>query len=163
MNEPRNERPCIPVYLGPGVDPDLFRWVVVGAEEEGVPCCCIENSTVDVIELAYAAAQSSRLQVGVGVGGQAIALHEQHMPAAQPVLIFILSSNPAKACRWMGANAARMVVNRPLLLEGDLPAPTETKMIKSQDAQSFSAELDSGALISLVKMIILKVQERGLL
>ena len=75
------ERPCIHVSLLADTDPSLYRWVEIGAEEEGVPTRQVSCETGDLVSLAYQAAQSSRLNIGVGISAQAVALHERHMPA----------------------------------------------------------------------------------
>jgi hypothetical protein len=118
----------------------------------------MDGPAASAVELAYGAAQSSRLNIGVGIGARTVALHEQHMPAGQPVLVFELEADPACACRRMGANAARMVIHRPLLMTAAQPAPVEPMVTKTRPA-----ELDPSTLAYLVKRTILKVQERGLL
>lgn len=158
MRQPQEDRPCIHVSLGTGVDPGLYRWVEVGAEEEGVPCSRLDGPGGSVAELAYEAAQSSRLNIGVGIGEGVVALHEQHMPPARPVLVFEFEADPACACRRMGANAARMVVHRPLLMAAVPPDPVENTV-----TQTFPAELDPNTLARLVKTVIRKVHERGIL
>lgn len=130
MADTRFERPCVHVALLPGVPAELYRWVEIGAEEEGVPCRLVQGGEGDVLAEAYAAAHSSRFQVGVAVSDRAVVLHEMHMPPQQAVLSFTLNGNTGHACRVMGANAARMVVHRPLHIDLTLPAvppPPERK------------------------------------
>jgi hypothetical protein len=64
--------------------------------------------------LAYSAAQSSRLGVGVGVTGNRVALHEVHMPAGKPVFALDTERDFAHACRLVGSNAGRLVKGTPL-------------------------------------------------
>ena len=110
------DRPAILVSLAREVDEGLYKWVAVGAEEEGIPCRLSpaeEADDSDVAALAYEAAQNSRL--GVGVVPDRVAVHERHMPAAQPVLAPELEEAHAeRVCRSAGSNAARLVIRAPL-------------------------------------------------
>jgi hypothetical protein len=101
------------------VDERLYEWIAVGAEEEGVPCRLVPaDDDGDVAALANAAAQSSRLGVGVGFASGRIAVHERHMPAARPVVVVeVKEDRAAQVCRLAGCNAARLVTNTPLRLD----------------------------------------------
>ncbi len=112
--EDHPDRPAIHVSLASDVDEALYHWVGVGAEEEGVPCRRVQAGGIDVAGLAYAAAQSSRLGVGVGLTRNQVAVHELHMPAMHPVLILEAKENVPQVCRLAGSNAARLVVRVPL-------------------------------------------------
>lgn len=107
------EQPVIQVSLLT-VSDTLYDWVAVGAEEEGVPCQRLDLDAADVVALAYAAAKRSRLGVGVGIDRDRVVVHEAHMPAAQPVLIFALQEQAQEICRLAGCNAARLVIRLPL-------------------------------------------------
>lgn len=115
------ERPAILIGLAGGVDERLYNWISVGAEEEGIPCRWIPTEEVDekdVTALAYTAARSSRLGVGIGVVAGRIAVHERHMPATQPVFAPGVEEERAEyLCRSAGSNAARLVVGVPLQLD----------------------------------------------
>ena len=112
------ERPAIHVSLGRDVDESLYGWISVGAEEEGIPCRLTPASETDATALAYEAAGSSRLGVGVGVASGQVAVHERHMPAAQPVVASPLDDgSTGQVCRTAGSNAARLVIGVPLQLE----------------------------------------------
>jgi hypothetical protein len=156
MSQPQMERPCIHVCLGAGVDPALYRWVEIGAEEEGVPCAQVDTPGGELAELAYYAAQGSRLNVGVGISAQAVALHEQHMPTGRPVLVFALEEDAPRRCRRMGANAARMVIHRPLLLDVALPPILEP-------VEEPAIEVDAALLARAIRSILIRLKERGIL
>jgi hypothetical protein len=117
------ECPAIHVNIADDVDGQASRWVEIGAEEEGVPCKKGIVSGTDAVALAYSAAQSSRLGVGVGVAKSKIALHEAHMPTGNPVLIFDLKDDAAEACRLAGCNAGRFVKRMPLRFPEDHTLP----------------------------------------
>ena len=175
------ERPCIHVTLLPGVDPHLYHWVEIGAEEEGVPCRQVESLDKEILAEAYEAAQSSRFQVGVAVSERAVVLHEMHMPPHQAVLTFTLDGNSEHACRVMGANAARMVIHKPLHVDLTLPvvpplperkAPsrvnTPASVTTAPKVEEMPAEptgLQAGEiefLTRLITIVIQKLQERGI-
>lgn len=116
------ERPAIHVSLAPEVDEQFYKWISVGAEEEGIPCRMVPadeaDDEPDVAALAHAAAQASRLDVGVGVASDQVAVHERHMPADRPVVATRVEEDHAmQACRTAGSNAARLVIGIPLRLD----------------------------------------------
>ncbi|MCK9902194.1 hypothetical protein CC117_24915 [Parafrankia colletiae] len=127
----RRGRPTIVVrYDLDQSDPRLVREIHAGMEEEGVPFRTEpahgDHSHGDhrgnndhggeAAALAYAAAQASALDVGVGVDAHGtVCVHHAKLPPAAPVL-----TGPASAARVLGHNAARIVVGLPLR---PLPAP----------------------------------------
>ena len=116
------DRPAIHVSLAPGADESLYKWIAVGAEEEGIPCrldpADETDGETDVASLAHAAAQNSRLDVGVGLTSGQVAVHERHMPVERPVIISEVEEDHAsQVCRSAGANAARLVIGTPLRLD----------------------------------------------
>lgn len=121
------ESPAIHVAVLPDVDSAAFRWVSVGAEEEGVPCREVPvqfwgETPVqgEPVVAAYAAAQESRLGVGVAAGRGRVVLHEAHMPAERPVWEFALAGDLRQACRLAGCNAGRLVKRMPLRFEQEI-------------------------------------------
>jgi hypothetical protein len=121
------DRPAIHVTLAREVDESLYKWISVGAEEEGIPCRLMPADDIDdeiddetdVAALAHAAARSSRLDVGVGVASGQVAVHERHMPVERPVVATEVEEDHAvHACRTAGSNAARLVIGMPLRLDG---------------------------------------------
>lgn len=121
------DRPAIHVTLAREVDESLYKWISVGAEEEGIPCRLMPADDIDdeiddetdVAALAHAAARSSRLDVGVGVASRQVAVHERHMPVERPVVATEVEEDHAvHTCRTAGSNAARLVIGMPLRLDG---------------------------------------------
>lgn len=117
-----SDRPAIHVSLAPGADESFYKWIAVGAEEEGIPCrldpADETDDETDVASLAHAAAQNSRLDVGVGIASGQVAVHERHMPVERPVIISEVEEDHARqVCRSAGANAARLVIGTPLRLD----------------------------------------------
>jgi hypothetical protein len=124
------DRPAIHVTLAGEVDESLYKWISVGAEEEGIPCRLVpadeideeiddEIDETDAATLAHAAARSSRLDVGVGVASGQVAVQERHMPVERPVVATEVEEDHAvHTCRTAGSNAARLVIGMPLRLDG---------------------------------------------
>jgi len=169
------ERPCIHVSLLTGADASLFRWVEIGAEEEGVPTRLVPCDAGDLVTLAYQTAHSSRLSVGVGISAQAVVLHEQHMPVGQPVLAFEFVENAPYLCRLMGANAARMVVHRPLQVDINPPAPVASRRPApavlqpavlqppvEKNEPAAEPQIDPAQLAQIVAAVVRKLQQRGI-
>lgn len=171
------ERPCIHVVLAAGVADELFRAVELGAEEEGVPCRLVQETGNTAVDLAYAAAHSSRFNIGVAVAAGEVVLHETHMPPQQPVLAFALAEDRELFCRLMGSNAARLVVRRPLRFADD-PVPfsreTETGTVGTETitagvrpaaekaASEQAAAVDAQQIARLVALVMRKLEERGI-
>ena len=67
MAQAEQDRPSIHVCLLGGVEDDLYRWVEIGAEEEGVPTRKVAVEANESLPAAYEAAQGSRFEIGVSV------------------------------------------------------------------------------------------------
>ncbi len=177
MADLSRERPCIHVCLVGTVPGDLDRWVEVGAEEEGIPTRSIVVHENTVIAAAYAAAQSSRIDVGVAISAEEIVLHEVHMPPHQPVLSEKITADPRGICRRMGGNAARLVARLPFRFTDDnveLEAPKNERV--SVDAPAVPAalaashatvpveraELDENNVKRIIEIVTAIVRERGM-
>lgn len=166
------ERPCIHIVLLPGADEQAFRDVQLGAEEEGVPCRLVEVEGASAVDLAYAAATSSRFNIGIAVSQREIVLHETHMPTMQPVMAFELADDAAVLRRLMGSNAARLVIRRPLRFADDpLPFSSEktagelamnTPFAAEEEVLPPEQELDPAQIAALVALVVRKLQERGI-
>jgi len=176
MEAKEQERPSIHVVLLPGTDPSLYRWVQIGAEEEGVPCRLVSETAYDLVTMAYEAARSSRFNIGVAVSPEAVVLHERHMPVEKPVMSLKFTGQADYFCRVMGANAARMVIRKPFRFADEQPAPaTKPKApvtlpqpqvyaaAQPQPAYAGGAPVDDPAQVAtLVALIVQKLNERGI-
>ena len=83
-----------------------------GMEEEGIPWEAAAG-TGDALSLAWEAARSSRLEVGIGLDRQALVLHYSKLEREQP-LFRIPANSGMETVRALGANAARLVKKLPL-------------------------------------------------
>ncbi len=174
MDAKEQERPSIHVVLLPGTDPSLYRWVQIGAEEEGVPCRLVSETAYDLVTMAYEAACSSRFNIGVAVSPEAVVLHERHMPVEKPVMSLKFSGTADYFCRVMGANAARMVIRKPFRFADEKPVPQSQSarhtlpqppsFVAAPPQPAFAgAPMDDPAQVAaLVALIVQKLNERGI-
>jgi hypothetical protein len=156
-----SECPAIFVSCAPAVgrDPDLAHWVTIGAEEEGVPCREVEGASSNALELAYAAAQSSHIGVGVGISREQIVLQEAHMPPDRPVMLLALDGSPTAAGRLAGGNAGRLVKRMPLRFPEDipvdlLPAQRHAPEASLRQIHQRSEEMDSAMLNQIIERVL---------
>lgn len=177
MADETRERPAIHVCLAGPSEPGLYRWVEVGAEEEGLPTRHVALAIDDAVAAAFAAAQGSRFGIGVGIGQGRVVLHEAHMPPERPVLSFDLGAGGPRACRLMGGNAARLVVRLPLRLADELapasepprerrpsPGPSSGRPAFAQGERAGWAGAADAAQIARVTLIVARIlRERGIL
>ena len=141
------------------MNPQLYEWVKIGAEEEGVPCRQVVFPGEDLVSAAYAAAQGSRLGVGVAVGHSEALLHEAHMPAGQPVWRWQMTGGAPQVCRLAGTNAGQFVKRMPLRFEFEEAAANVPVKSHPALATTFSPEAQAGLTAALVRVL----ERRGLL
>jgi hypothetical protein len=109
------ERPAVLVHRQRGAPPEVLREVCAGVEEEGVPVEVVDAPDgLTATALAHAAAQASRLEVGIGVDAAgATAVHHGKPPLDRPPATGGADATPADR-RWIGRIGARVVKNLPL-------------------------------------------------
>lgn len=108
-----NEIQAIHVYYHAELsDPSLFRTLLHGIEEEGIPTFVKESKQQSTLQLSYQAALDSTLGVGVGIdqNGQVL-LHYTKLDKNQP--LFEVNLRDPYKLRVLGANAARLVKGIP--------------------------------------------------
>lgn len=106
-------KPTIHILTGPGASPAVLRDVMLGLEEEGVPCEVAERPAGDALALAWEAAQASRLEVGIGLDGETLILHYDKLQPSSP-LFQVSAQAGSETARALGANGARLVKRLPL-------------------------------------------------
>ncbi len=173
MADTTRDRPCIDVCLVGGAAEELYRWVEIGAEEEGVPTRNVTVEETEAVAAAYAAAQSSRFDIGLSITPSRVVLHEKHMPPGRPVLSFETGSEDRQVCRLMGSNAARMVIRLPLrfAVEVKPPAgnPKRAPAARSRSGQAPAARLtdpepagpDDIEVRQIARILVRILRERG--
>lgn len=95
--------------------------MLLGIEEEQVPCEVSEASTPDPLQLAHDAALASPLGVGIGVALGYVVVTTETLPKEQPYIARRLE--PGRS-RTAGTNAARLVKRVPMRTCCDERNPT---------------------------------------
>jgi len=118
------EKPVVCIRISGDVPDTVVHCIGWGLEEEGIPAqiACAENHPTAVL-LAKAAAQESRLHVGIGIHsatGQ-IVLHHRDLPDEKPLFTESVSPVDWEALVRLGKNAARLVKGNPFRF-ADTPA-----------------------------------------
>ena len=99
-------KPTVHVRCAEDTPQEVLRQLQYGMEEEGIPWEAAAG-TGDALSLAWEAARSSRLEVGIGLDRQALVLHYSKLEREQPLFRM-------ETVRALGANAARLVKKLPL-------------------------------------------------
>ena len=107
------KKPLIHFFFAPNADRRVLREVELGMEEEGIPWKLEQHESGTALALAWEAAKSSNLEVGIGADSQWLILHYNKLEEDQPLFRISAQSGPVQA-RALGANAARLVKKLPL-------------------------------------------------
>ena len=101
---------CIPEGFKGG---QILREATRGVEEESIPYEVLTHTAGDAVSLAYAGAEKSVLEVGIGIDDQSLlAVHYRKLPALRPLYSMDYSKD-FREIRTVCANAARLVKNTP--------------------------------------------------
>ena len=90
----------------------LWREVLLGIEEEGIPFLLQHHPAEDVVNSAWQAARSSPLLVGIACDHHTLVVHYKNLPASAP-LFTLMHHQDRQAHRNTGNNAARLVKGIP--------------------------------------------------
>ena len=77
-------KPTVHVRCAEDTPQEVLRQLQYGMEEEGIPWEAAAG-TGDALSLAWEAARSSRLEVGIGLDRQALVLHYSKLEREQPL------------------------------------------------------------------------------
>ena len=105
-------KPNVRVLMSPDASPAALRQLTYGMEEEGIPWEEDSKPGMDALNLAWEAAQASRLEVGLGLDRQFVVLHYSKLGQDQP--LYRVPARQLDQVRVLGANAARLVKKLPL-------------------------------------------------
>ena len=105
-------KPNVRVLISPDASPAALRQLTYGMEEEGIPWEESTRQGMDALNLAWEAAQASRLEVGLGLDRQFVVLHYSKLGQDQP--LYRVPARQMDQVRAIGANAARLVKKLPL-------------------------------------------------
>lgn len=106
------KKPTIHLFYHPACNPAILREMKLGMEEEGIPWV-EETREGDAVALAWDAARSSNLEVGLGVDAQDMVLHYNKLKPDAP-LFHLGTHSGGPMARALGSNAARLVKKLPL-------------------------------------------------
>lgn len=107
------EKPTIKIYVAPDHKREqTLRELQHGIEEEAIPYEVIPVDKQSAVLLAWEASRASRLEVGLGLDHDMLALHYGKLEQDHP-LFTISARAPEMDVRAMGANAARLVKKTP--------------------------------------------------
>lgn len=108
-------RPHIQVMIARGnASHPMLKQVLYGIEEEQVPVQITEVDDQSVVEMAYEAAERSKLEVGIGMDSAGnFVLHHKKLDKGQPYLR-LAKRCAAERARIFGNNSARIVKRMPL-------------------------------------------------
>ncbi len=88
--------------------------ILYGIEEEGLPWGITESQEKDAKVLGYAASQSSKLGVGIGVGVDGVTLCHDKLEQYKPLFSYSLSSS-RRDFRMLGMNGAKLIKGEPFV------------------------------------------------
>jgi hypothetical protein len=101
------------------VPEEIMAPILWGLEEEGIPIEFGEAANGSAENLAKQAANSSPLNVGIGIDSteQAVVLHHRDLPAGKPLFTLNAGDFQPLRLRQLGVNAARLVKGDPLAFQ----------------------------------------------
>ena len=109
--------PAVGIFITPLVSRETVNHILWGLEEEGIPAEIKEmEGESEAVLLAKLAADSSRLNVGIGIDKAEAVLHHRDL---QQEPLFSLGAEELNRMnlRCLGANAARLFKGNPLICE----------------------------------------------
>ncbi len=106
-------KPTVNILYSSDAPLQMLQQLQYGLEEEGIPWVLDTKSGSNALDLAWEAAEASRLSVGIGLDGVGLVLHFSKLPKDKP-LFQLPAKYTAVQARILGANAARLVKKLPL-------------------------------------------------
>lgn len=107
-------RPVVVIYLSQISLAEEIQYVLYGLEEEQIPYSLEQENFSTAVEAAYAAANQSSLNVGIGYVNNEVALHYKNLAPETPYqAIQRVVTCPSLLLKKFGGNAARLVKGVP--------------------------------------------------
>lgn len=108
-----NSKPVIKVFFDKNtVLQNDINEILWGIEEEGIPFEVFPVDIENAIDSGYKASVESSLGVGIGIDKDMIVLHYNKLNQDSPLFKISRRSDSTKI-RYLGANAARLVIKMP--------------------------------------------------
>jgi hypothetical protein len=115
------KKPAVEVYAHDSVADFQLEEILLGIEEQSIPYVVTHRPDLSPLDLAHAAATTSRLGVGIGVSLDYVVVTTEKLPLTEPYIAAQLNYNH-DTDRALGASAARIVQRLPLTgPNGELP------------------------------------------
>ncbi|WP_026895440.1 glycerol dehydratase reactivase beta/small subunit family protein [Clostridiisalibacter paucivorans] len=155
-----NNKPTINIYYSNSIkDDSSYTPLIWGIEEEGLPYQCASKDLNNAIELAYNAAESSRLSVGIGIDNTGdVVLHYQKLDKDKP-LFKINIDEGSDYLRKLGANGARLIKGIPFKSFED--EDIEEKFENSLDTEKDNVKQENIDIKDIVTEVIKKLYGEG--
>jgi len=166
---PDDVRPAIWILVTEPAPEENIEYILWGLEEEGIQAEIRKVRSGPAEVIAKQAADSSHLNVGIGVDGneQVVVLHHRDLPGETPLFSLEAEDFQSVQLRRLGANAARLAKGNPLLFRDDhvhrVEPEREDRLQKDQieisarPIQEQLVELISG----IVSEILNNIENRG--
>lgn len=107
-------KPAIYFHADTDANPDCIKQVLLGIEEEGIPCELEIMPLKDEVEAAFRASASSPLLVGVTLKNDHLVIHYRNLPPDKPLFSeYRFEASTTEEKRNIGMNAARLVKGVP--------------------------------------------------
>ncbi|MCK4751622.1 MAG: glycerol dehydratase reactivase beta/small subunit family protein [Bacteroidales bacterium] len=115
------EMPAVRIFITPRVSREIVNYILWGLEEEGIPAELkeMEGESAAVL-LAKLAADSSSLNVGIGIDKAEVVLHHRDLHH-EPLFSLGAEVLNRRNLRCLGANAARLFKGNPLIFQDGSP------------------------------------------
>ena len=107
------DKPCIKLSHTADAPAAWLKALTSGLEEEMIPFEITTVAPAPIADMAFAAAESSRLEVGLALNAQEAAVHFAKLPPEKPLFWLQGGECREESLLKLGANAARLVKGVP--------------------------------------------------
>jgi len=150
--------PTVQIFATKPVPEKEIGHILWGLEEEGIPAKVQEVRNDSVVIIAKQAADSSHLNVGIGVdgNGRVVILHHRDLPSEKPLFSLSAEEFQSTQLRRLGANAARLVKGDPLIFQDNTVCDVDLERAAQlqQDQSGNLIQLPPDQLEKLISMVV---------
>jgi len=153
--------PTVQIFATKPVPEKEIGYILWGLEEEGIPAKVQEVRNDPAVIIAKQAADSSHLNVGIGVdgNGQVVILHHRDLPSDNPLFSLSAEEFQSTQLRRLGANAARLVKGDPLIFQDNTVYHVDLERAAQlqQDQSGDLIQLPPDQLEKLISMMVTEI------
>jgi hypothetical protein len=153
--------PTVQIFTTKPVPEKEIGHILWGLEEEGIPAKVQEVRNDPLVIIAKQAADSSHLNVGIGVdgNGREVILHHRDLPSEKPLFSLSTEEFQSTQLRRLGANAARLVKGDPLIFQDNTMyhVDPEREAQLQQDQSENLIQLHPDQLEKLISMVVIDI------